>query len=95
MNETNVREDSHQGYGNDVSDTAKAKAKVILEGQFLIDLTSYSKGLYLCRMDGLTSNAYNVLDMSVGNEKFWSEYFITHNFVELLKSITPTRCTSR
>ena len=87
--ETNERTASAQGYGNDVSDKARAKAKVLLSGQFLIDLSSYSRGIYMSRMDGVTSSAYNVLNLDNGAGSYWVEYLISHDFVESLKRLTP------
>lgn len=88
-NETNKRSDGAQGYGNDVSESARKKAKVILKGQFLIDLSSYERGFYVSRMDGLTSNAYHVLDLKSGDVAFWSEFLSGHEFVQSLKRLTP------
>lgn len=87
--ETNERTASAQGYGNDVSDNARAKAKVLLSGQFLIDLSSYGRGIYMSRMDGVTSSAYNVLNLDNGADSYWVEYLISHDFVESLKRLTP------
>lgn len=88
--DTILRPQSNQGYGNIVTDSKKLKAKIVLNGQFLIDLTSYSRGIYLSRLDGLTSNTYSVLELSeFGNLEFFTEFLKHPLFVSKLESSTP------
>lgn len=88
--DTILRPQSNQGYGNIVTDSKKLKAKIVLNGQFLIDLTSYSRGIYLSRLDGLTSNTYSVLELSeFGNLEFFTEFLKHPLFVSKLESLTP------
>lgn len=89
-NRTVERAEQHQGYANKETEKKKKASKIVLINDFLIDLTSYERGIYVSKMDGLTSNAYTVLRAKEQHSViYWKNFFVSHSFVESLKTITP------
>lgn len=89
-NRTVERAEQHQGYANKETEKKKKASKILLINDFLIDLTSYERGIYVSKMDGLTSNAYTVLRAKEQHSViYWKNFFVSHSFVESLKTITP------
>lgn len=89
-NKTITRPMKNQGYKNTITDEKKRKSKIVLRNDFIVDLTSYQRGILMSMMDGLTSNAYTVMRLNDGNStRFWKEILVSKNTINRFASITP------
>lgn len=65
--------------------------KVIYPGNFVIHLRSFQGGFAHSIYEGITSPAYTVfeiIDWTKHDDYFWKIVFMSHNFIESLKTIT-------